>query len=78
MLDELFDLFDRKQQDGRTRQGGLRGFVGRLTGDGDDRDDYRNRRRTDQSSRRDYDEYDDERYRRDHSRRRSNDDFDFD
>ena len=36
MLDELFDLFDRKRGD-RRRQGGLRGIVGRLTGDGDDR-----------------------------------------
>jgi hypothetical protein len=78
MLDELFDLFDRNDNR-RQRQGGIRGFVSRLTGDEEDRDASRNRGGSTEPMRRDDDEYDDEdRYRRDRSRRRSDDPFDFD
>ena len=71
MLDELFDLFDRKK-DNRPRQGGLRGFVGRLTGD----DDEREYRRGDRSYRPDDDDVRDDRYER--RERRRSDEFDFD
>jgi hypothetical protein len=71
MLDEIFELFDRKKGD-RPRQGGLRGIVGRLTGDDDDRRD----RRADRSQ---YPDDDDDGYGRDERRdRRRSEGFDFD
>ena len=71
MLDEIFDLFDRKKDNG-PRQGGLRGFLDRLTGDDDDRRD----RRAELSR---YSNDDDDRFERDERRdRRRSEGFDFD
>jgi hypothetical protein len=71
MLDEIFDLFDRKKCD-RPRQGELRGIVGRLTSDLDDRRDRHAERPR-------YSDDDDDRFRRDERRdRRRSEGFDFD
>ena len=82
MLDEIFELFDRKKSDKRGRSGGLRGLIGRVfAGDDesrdrryhDDRRDYR-----DDRSYRDDDDDDGEDRRSSTKRRRDRDLFDID
>ncbi|MCC6792797.1 MAG: hypothetical protein IT336_13985 [Thermomicrobiales bacterium] len=73
MLDELFDLFDRKKDPARGRQGGLRGMIGRAIS-GDDDHEHRDERAARRDDRRHRDD-DDDRYPK---QRRRSDAFEFD
>lgn len=82
MLDEIFELFDRKKEPKRGRSSGLRGVIGRaIGGDDESRDrryhDDRSGDRVDRSYRHDDDD-DDVHHRRSSKRRRVSDAFDFD